>query len=201
MSTKRREGGEKDHDCIMRGIGRTELEGEDRRKVARERGQWRRGKTGWRKCVATLTLELGKHEGKREREIISFGIIPEALITGLTPFLCNINLCRWACGHTLRDHVRNENIKERLEVESIAERCRNAGLRWFGHVEARPRLRRKKDSGDGTTREKKARKNMPVNWILKINIVQLDKKVIVIMKHNTEQTILGDQQIISKEHG
>ena len=29
---------------------------------------------------------------------------------------------RMACGHTLRDHVRNENIKERLKVESIAQR-------------------------------------------------------------------------------
>ena len=48
-----------------------------------------------------------------------------------------MKMCRWACGHTLRDHVRNENIKERLKVESIAERCRNARLRWFGHVERR----------------------------------------------------------------
>ena len=31
-----------------------------------------------------------------------------------------MKMCRWACGHTLRDHVRNENIKERLKVESIA---------------------------------------------------------------------------------
>ena len=25
-----------------------------------------------------------------------------------------MKMCRWACGQTLRDHVRNENIKERL---------------------------------------------------------------------------------------
>ena len=34
-----------------------------------------------------------------------------------------------ACGHILRlvrDHVRNEKIKERLKVVSIAERCRRA---------------------------------------------------------------------------
>ena len=31
-----------------------------------------------------------------------------------------MEMCRWACGHTLRDHVRNENINERLKVESIA---------------------------------------------------------------------------------
>ena len=65
-----------------------------------------------------------------------------------------INMCRWACGHTLRDHVRNENTKERLKVESITERCRKARLRWFGHVK-----RRDQDYvGDGTAREKKARK-------------------------------------------
>ena len=49
----------------------------------------------------------------------------------------DMKMCRWACGHTLRDHVRNENIKERLKVESIAERCRKARLRWVGHVKRR----------------------------------------------------------------
>ena len=48
-----------------------------------------------------------------------------------------MKMCRWACGHTLRDHVRNKNIKERLKVESIAERCRKARLRCFGHVKRR----------------------------------------------------------------
>ena len=33
--------------------------------------------------------------------------------------------------------MRNENIKERLKAESIAERCRKARLRWFGHVKRR----------------------------------------------------------------
>ena len=49
----------------------------------------------------------------------------------------DMKMCRWTCGHTLRDHVRNENIKERLKVESIAERCRKARLGWFGHVKRR----------------------------------------------------------------
>ena len=44
---------------------------------------------------------------------------------------------RWTCGHTLRDHVRNDNIKERLTVESITERCREARLRWVGLVNRR----------------------------------------------------------------
>ena len=36
--------------------------------------------------------------------------------------------------------MRNENIKERLDLESIAERCRKARLRWFGHVKRRDQL-------------------------------------------------------------
>ena len=51
--------------------------------------------------------------------------------------LTEIKMCRWACGHTLRDHVRNENFKERLKVESTTERCRKARLRWFVHVKRR----------------------------------------------------------------
>ena len=48
-----------------------------------------------------------------------------------------MKMCRWASGHTLRDHVRNDNIKDRLKVESIAERYRKARLGWFGHVKRR----------------------------------------------------------------
>ena len=48
-----------------------------------------------------------------------------------------IKMCRWARGHTLRDHVRNDDIRERLKVENITERCRKARLRWFGHVKRR----------------------------------------------------------------
>ena len=48
-----------------------------------------------------------------------------------------MKMCRWASGHTLRDHVKNDEIRERLKVENITERCRKARLRWFGHVKGR----------------------------------------------------------------
>ena len=48
-----------------------------------------------------------------------------------------MKMCSWACGHTLRGHVRDENIKERPKVESIVEGCRKARLGWFGHVKRR----------------------------------------------------------------
>ena len=80
-----------------------------------------------------------------------------------------MKMCRWACGHTLRDHVRNENIKERLKFslslmfssesrEYRREVQESATQVVWPRKEVRPRLRRKTDSGDGTTREKKARK-------------------------------------------
>ena len=44
-----------------------------------------------------------------------------------------MKMCMWACGHTLRYHVRNENIRERLKLENITERCMKVRLRWLGH--------------------------------------------------------------------
>ena len=63
-----------------------------------------------------------------------------------------MKMCRWACGHTLTDNLRNDDIRKRLKVENITERCRKARLRWFGtRKEVIPRIRRKKVSGHGTT--------------------------------------------------
>ena len=55
--------------------------------------------------------------------------------------------------------MRNDNIRERLKVEDITERCRKARLEVvWPRKETRPRTHRKKDSGDGTAWEKKKRK-------------------------------------------
>ena len=67
-----------------------------------------------------------------------------------------LEMCRWAYGHLLRDHVRNYNITEcRVYHREVQES--KTEVVW-PRKEARPILRRKKDSGDGTTWEKKARK-------------------------------------------
>ena len=71
-----------------------------------------------------------------------------------------MKMCRWACGHTLRDHVRNDDIRVRLKVHREYHReVQESKIEviWI-RQEARPRIRRKKDSGDDTTWEKKARK-------------------------------------------
>ena len=54
--------------------------------------------------------------------------------------------------------MRHDDIREILKVENITERCRKARLVVCTRREAIPRIRRTKESGDGTTREKKAMK-------------------------------------------
>ena len=47
-------------------------------------------------------------------------------------------MLRWICGHTRRDRVRNDNIRDRLGVASIEEKLVQHRLRWFGYVQRRP---------------------------------------------------------------
>ena len=68
-----------------------------------------------------------------------------------------MKMCRWACGHKRpcekRKHQgETEGREYRREVQESATQV------VWPRKEARRRLRRKKDSGDGSTRETKARK-------------------------------------------
>ena len=47
-------------------------------------------------------------------------------------------LLRWICGRTRMDRVRNDDIRDRLEVTPIEEKLIQHRLRWFGHVQRRP---------------------------------------------------------------
>ena len=69
-----------------------------------------------------------------------------------------MKMCRWACCHTLRYHVRNDDIRKKLKVEKITERCRKARLGWFGHEKRRGQEYVGRKTVDGTTWEKKKRK-------------------------------------------
>ena len=48
-----------------------------------------------------------------------------------------MKMCRWACGFTRMDHIRNDDIMDQVEVESISTRLKKSRLRWFGHVKRR----------------------------------------------------------------
>ena len=49
-----------------------------------------------------------------------------------------MRMLRWIYGHTRRDRVRNDDIRNRLGVAPIEEKLVQYRLRWFGHVQQRP---------------------------------------------------------------
>ncbi|VDP50908.1 unnamed protein product [Heligmosomoides polygyrus] len=50
-------------------------------------------------------------------------------------------MLRWMAGVTRLDRIRNEAIRQKFGVAPIADKMRQARLRWYGHV-----LRGKEDS-------------------------------------------------------
>ncbi|AQK72954.1 Retrovirus-related Pol polyprotein LINE-1 [Zea mays] len=52
--------------------------------------------------------------------------------------VAEMRMLRWICGHTRRDRVRNDDIRERVGVAPIEEKLMQHRLRWFGHIERRP---------------------------------------------------------------
>ena len=51
--------------------------------------------------------------------------------------VAEMQMLRWFCGHTRRDRVRNEIIRDRVGVAPIKEKLTQHRLRWFGHVQRR----------------------------------------------------------------
>ncbi|VDP37763.1 unnamed protein product [Heligmosomoides polygyrus] len=43
-------------------------------------------------------------------------------------------MLRWTAGVTRLDRVRNDAIRQRFGIAPIAEKLREARLRWYGHV-------------------------------------------------------------------
>ena len=49
-----------------------------------------------------------------------------------------MGMLRWMCGHTRKDKIRNDHIREWVGVAPITEKLVENRLRWFGHVQRRP---------------------------------------------------------------
>jgi hypothetical protein len=52
--------------------------------------------------------------------------------------VAEIRMLRWICGHTRRDRVRNDDIRERLGVTPVEEKPVQHRLRWFEHIQRMP---------------------------------------------------------------
>ncbi|KAL6553120.1 hypothetical protein OROGR_006962 [Orobanche gracilis] len=52
--------------------------------------------------------------------------------------VAEMRMLRWMCGHTKKDRLRNEVIREKVRVASIEDTMMENRLRWFGHVRRRP---------------------------------------------------------------
>ncbi|PIO75619.1 hypothetical protein TELCIR_02326 [Teladorsagia circumcincta] len=50
-------------------------------------------------------------------------------------------MLRWTAGITLLDRIRNDTVRNHFGVAPIADKMREARLRWYGHI---PRLRRQR---------------------------------------------------------
>ena len=48
-----------------------------------------------------------------------------------------MKMCRWECGFRRMDHVRNEDILDKVEVKAISVRCQKSRLMWYGLVKRR----------------------------------------------------------------
>jgi hypothetical protein len=49
-----------------------------------------------------------------------------------------MRMLRWICGHTRKDRIRNDDIRDKLGVVPIQEKLVQHRLRWFGHIQRRP---------------------------------------------------------------
>ena len=103
------------------------------------------GGNNWRKRSGVLCDKIvPPHvKGKIHKTIVQPAMLYGMETVPVTSYHVNklevteMKMCRWACGHRLRDHVRNDDIREKLKVENITERCRKARLRCVGHVKRR----------------------------------------------------------------
>jgi hypothetical protein len=47
-------------------------------------------------------------------------------------------ILRWICGHTKKNRITNDDIRDKLGVASIQEKLVQHRLQWFGHIQRSP---------------------------------------------------------------
>jgi hypothetical protein len=49
--------------------------------------------------------------------------------------VAEMRMLRWICGHTRKDRIRNDDIRDKLGVTPIQDKLVQHRLRWFGHIQ------------------------------------------------------------------
>jgi hypothetical protein len=49
--------------------------------------------------------------------------------------VAEMRMLRWICGHTSKDRIRNDDIRDKLGVAPIQEKLVQHRLRWFSHIQ------------------------------------------------------------------
>ena len=87
-----------------------------------------------------------------------------------------MNCLRNMCGVSRREHVRNEEVRRRVGVESeLAERVKGRVLSWFGHVERMSGERMTKRVYESSVEGARGRGAPPKGWMSSVKKI-LDKR-------------------------
>ena len=49
-----------------------------------------------------------------------------------------MRIVRWICGHTKKNEIRDDHVREQVRVASIIGKKVENRLKWFEHVQIRP---------------------------------------------------------------
>ncbi|KAG2568999.1 hypothetical protein PVAP13_7NG365325 [Panicum virgatum] len=104
---------------------------------------------GWLKCRQASGILCAKRVPQKLKSKFYRTTIRPAILYGAECWptkrrhvqqlsVAEMRMLRWFCGHTRRDRVRNEVIRDRVGVAPIEEKLTQHRLRWFGHVQRRP---------------------------------------------------------------
>ncbi|XP_063607578.1 uncharacterized protein LOC134782141 [Penaeus indicus] len=100
----------------------------------------RRIQSGWNNWKKMSGVLCDKRIPTRVKGKIHQTVIQPAMLYGLETGpqtnkttkrlkVAEMKMCRWACGVTRRDRVRNEDIRRQMGVKNIGLRCKSARLR------------------------------------------------------------------------
>jgi hypothetical protein len=52
--------------------------------------------------------------------------------------VAEMRMLRWICGHTRKNRIINDDIRDKIWVAPIQEKLVQHRLRWFGHIQRSP---------------------------------------------------------------